>query len=151
MFLFNGFCMFRNQLWSLYLLCDIYLLKDERIRPLSISPLLLCVKGYTSSTPTHNTSGLGAVTPVSPSVIALPVKACWCVSLPLQQQHSCVWYSVGGIQCSARKFMDQVRWLLSTTVCYNTVTPPPVNISVVFSSQLLQLPVNICSHSFRVT
>lgn len=144
MFLFNGFCMFRNQLWSSYLLCE------EGIRPLSISPLP-CVKGYTSSTPTHNTSGLGAATPISPSVITLLVKACWCVSVPVQQQHSCVWYSVGGIQCSDRKFMDQVRWLLSTTVCYNIVTPPPLNISAVFSSQLLRLPVNICSHSFRVT
>lgn len=84
----------------IYSVIYICLLNEEGIRPLRITPLLLCVKGYTSSTPTHNSSGLGAATPISPSVITLLVKACWCVSLPLQQQHSCVWYSVGGIQCS---------------------------------------------------
>lgn len=88
------------------------------MKPLNISPLLLC-EGLHEFTPTHNTSGLGA--PVSPSVITLLVEACWCVSLP-QQHRSCVWYSVGGIHCSALKFMDQVRWLPSTAVCYNIVT-----------------------------
>lgn len=57
------------------------------------------------------------------------VKACWCVSFFQQQQqqhHSCVWYPVGGIHCSALKFMDQLHWLLSTAACYDIVTPVPL-------------------------
>lgn len=103
------------------------------------SPLIFSLKGYTGSTPTHNTSGLVAATPISPSVITPLMKACWCVILPhQQQQHSCVWYSVGGIHCSAFKFMDQVCWLPSTMVCYNLVTHPHLNMSAVFSTQLLR-------------
>ena len=105
------------------------------------------MKGCTSSTPTHNTFGLGALTPVSPSVITLLAEACWCVSLPRRRQHSCVWYSVGGIRCSALKFMDQVQWLPSTAVCYNIVALPPLNMSAVFSSQLLRLRASVLAVS----
>lgn len=68
------------------------------------------------------------------------MKACWCASLfQLQQQRSCVWYSVGGIHCSALKFMDQRHWLLSTAAFYDIVTPVPLTISAAFSIQLLRL------------
>lgn len=102
-------------------------------------PLIFPLRGYTGSAPTHNTSGLAAATPISSSVITPLVKACWCIIFLHQQQrqHSCVWYSVCGIHCSAFKFMDQVCWLPSTVVCYSLVTQPHRNMSAVFSTQLL--------------
>lgn len=45
------------------------------------SRLFSGVKGYASSTSTRSTSGLGALTPASQSVITLLVKACRCIGL----------------------------------------------------------------------
>lgn len=50
---------------------------------------------------------------------------------------SCVWYSVGGIQGSPLKFMDQVCWLLSTVACCNKVTFPGFHFSIAIGTQLL--------------
>lgn len=69
------------------------------------------------------------------------LSLCWwkyaSVGLLQQQQHSCVWYSVGGIQGSPLKFMDQVCRLLSIVACCNKVTFPGFNFSIVIVSQLL--------------
>lgn len=98
-----------------------------------VLPFFFCVKGHTSATPAHNTSRLRAFTPESSCVTAAGML----VQLPPPAAAQlCVGFS-GWYQCSAPKLMDQVRWLLSTVVGYNTVTRPSFNISAVFSNQLL--------------
>lgn len=79
------------------------------------SPFIFCVEGYTNSAPTRHTSGLAAVAPGPPSVIALLMKPPRCTS--------CVWYLVGGIHGSVT---DQVLWLLDTAArcCFVTIHLP---------------------------
>lgn len=70
--------------------CGIFTIQTRDNKP-STSSFIFSVKGYTSSAPTHNNSGLAAPTPRI-SICYRPLKACWCVS-PAAAAQLCVVFS----------------------------------------------------------